>query len=98
MPVAFKKDAGSPTGYLRADNLQPNTAHPVDAFGTGCYIVHRDVFEALPKPWYKDVFSEDGMEKIMGEDIFFTTNAREAGFQPYYDTRCIAKHLVEASV
>ena len=65
---------------------------PVDHFGTGCYIVHRDVFLGSERPWYQDVYSypEDKTqrpEKLLGEDYYFTYHCKQAGFQPWFNPK-----------
>jgi GT2 family glycosyltransferase len=49
----------------------------VHAAGFGCILVHRNVFETLPKPWFKFVYA------TCSEDFYFLVNAKNAGFETW---------------
>lgn len=57
-----------------------------DASGGAFLLVHREVFEALEKPW----FVRDGAKK--GEDFYFFERARRAGFELWVDRSVICGH------
>ena len=66
----------------------------VAATGTGCLLIHRDVFEQMqadadgsPWCWFNDGerLSHDGERWWLGEDVLFCLTARAAGFQVYVD-------------
>lgn len=100
--VAFNRSGGTDQvpvwGRLEIENTQKNGYIPVDAFGTGCYAVHRDVFEQLEKPWYSFRYANGGLIRTYGEDIDFTYRAKQAGFQPQYDTDVFVPHLKEVKL
>lgn len=54
------------------DKKQPFKAH---AAGFGCVLVHRSVFEVMPRPWFR--FIEGGCS----EDFYFFVEAKEKGFE-----------------
>lgn len=86
MPVAMDrvKDGWKQRQTLGAG---PNE---VDAVGTGCIMVRREVFEKMPAPWFEFIKDERGMLKA-GEDFSFCQKAKELGFSIQFDTnyRCV---------
>ena len=48
--------------------------------GGGAFMVHRRVFEKLPRPWFGYDYDEDGIV-TRGADVKFFDDAREAGFE-----------------
>jgi len=69
--------------------LEPRPADalaPTRVCGTGCLLVNRRVFERVGRPWFKC------SRPHHGEDFYFTSKAREAGFQPYIDRSVIVGH------
>jgi hypothetical protein len=70
-------------GIKREDDLQELhlTTAPgwteVDGVGSGCLMVHRDVFAALTEPWF-ECSRKSGY--TCGEDFGFCDKARSAGF------------------
>lgn len=52
------------------------------AFGTGCYVVHRSVFAALTRPYFKVLDQQQpvGRWNTPCEDLHFCRAARAAGF------------------
>ena len=69
--------------------LEPRPADalvPTRVCGTGCLLVTRQVFERVERPWFKC------SARKHGEDFYFTSKAREAGFQPYVDRSVIVGH------
>jgi hypothetical protein len=84
-PVIIKMDAP-------ADQVTNGfwTGHPkglveVDATGTGCLLVKKEVFLSMKEPFFKFLSSyEDGLHQ--SEDIYFINGAREKGYKVYVDT------------
>jgi GT2 family glycosyltransferase len=58
---------------------------PVYAVGFGCVCVHRDVYKAMPPPWFHVPWDEENMRYDCGEDIYFCRKAHEAGFDVLLD-------------
>lgn len=54
----------------------------VDAIGFGVTMIKTQVFQQLDRPWFATPY--DGT-KLVGEDVFFCTRAREAGIKIYVD-------------
>lgn len=70
---------------------EPDGLLPVDVVGTHYTLVKREVFEALPQPWY--VRTTDPDVGSTGSDWYFCKQAREAGFPVYVDLTAISGHL-----
>lgn len=66
--------------------------HRVDAVGTGCILIRRDIFEKLQKPYFKFVY-KDGM-LINGEDFDFSERVGEV----HFDSRFICKHYTTLAI
>ena len=77
---------GRRSARLRLGGLQR-----VEAIGTGCLLVRREVFEQLPAPWF--VADRDGPTEGTCEDFSFCDKARAAGFPIYCDTSLVVGHL-----
>lgn len=95
-------------GYSVAPPFNPpyNGIHPVDFCGTGCLLVHRDVYvgilEKFPECLKEDApGNESGFftplqtpqGRMMGEDEAFGWRAAQAGFQSFIDFGCICGHV-----
>jgi hypothetical protein len=71
----------------------------VDATGTGCLLFDMDVFKRMRPPWFK--FRENPDESIggvVGEDIGFCSDLRNAGYRIFVDTSVPAGHLTTLEV
>lgn len=66
----------------------------VDAVGAASLLIAREVFERLPQPWWQFVFFGQH-KKLIGEDIWFCRNCKEAGIDVYVDTTVTSPHLGE---
>lgn len=64
---------------------------PVDVVGTHATLVKREVFERLPRPWYKRVTPPD--HGSTGSDWYFCRQATQAGFPVYVDMSVVSGHL-----
>ena len=51
----------------------------IDAAGTGCILIKRNVLEAIKAP-FERIFNDDGTEK-MGLDLSFSKKSKEKGFK-----------------
>ena len=63
----------------------------VDAVGTGCIFIKRNIIEKMKKPLFKYKYNKEGILSN-GEDFNFCDNAKKEGFKIFYDTRYIVNH------
>lgn len=75
--------------FPHKDKKTPFKTH---ASGFGCVLVHRSVFEALPKPWFKFI------ENTCSEDFYFFVNAQEKGFDVWAQPTIKLGHIGDAPV
>lgn len=75
---------------------EPGEVLEVDATGTGAIIISREVFEALPWPWFKYEYPERGHYPT--EDTFFCKLCKEHGIPMHVDTRIRNDHLMTVGV
>lgn len=75
--------------YTRPDSTG---LEQVESIGFGVILIHRSVFEALPRPYFDHVWqpevmnAETGLKGMFsGEDIYFCLLCREAGIPIYID-------------
>lgn len=81
-------DAGN---YLKEKGLQE-----VDATGTGCIIIKREVLEKLDHP-FRNEYDRDGIKKL-GNDFNFCKRAKELGFKVWVHLDYISDHISECSL
>lgn len=74
--------------------VEPNTGLvPIKGAGSSLILIKREVFEKMPKPWYRWLHEDDrGKEVEVGEDIHFIIKSLALGFKPMADTNIIAQH------
>lgn len=60
----------------------PEGLHRMASMPAGCLLIKMPVFLALPQPWFN---TKNVGEKIMGEDVYFSENARQAGYDIWCD-------------
>jgi hypothetical protein len=81
-------DAGN---YLEEKGLQE-----VDATGTGCIIIKREVLEKLEYP-FRNEYDKDGIKKF-GNDFNFCKRAKELGFKVWVHLDYITDHIADYSL
>ena len=61
--------------------------------GLGCVLIKREVFEAIPYPWFD--LKEKNPETLegYGSDMYFYTKVREAGLEVWIDPRVRCTHM-----
>ena len=67
--------------------------------GGGCILIRKNVFEAMPFPWWRNnvssITDENGVQysEVQTEDISFCSNARDMGFKVYCDLDTRVAHI-----
>lgn len=92
LPLVIKKNEN---GYVKADPLEYIYSDTdfinVDATGTGCVMIDREVLESLQSPWFEFDHNEyGGMGR--GEDFVFSSNAIEQGYDIFVSTKHVCRH------
>jgi len=105
----FKKQPPHPAvSARRCDPSDPQLLTPIDTLdkglveceviGMGAALIHREVFAAVPRPWFEyAVYAKTG-ERTVTEDVTFCDKARAAGFRLLTDTRLVCGHLRQVEV
>jgi len=75
--------------FPHKDKKEPFKVH---AAGFGCVLVHRSVFEVLPRPWFKFI------KGTCSEDFYFFVNAHEMGFELWAEPTINLGHIGDAPV
>ena len=70
----------------------------VDALGTGCIMVAREVFEQIEPPWFYNSYERAWRDEWPGEDIGFSNKCRDAGIKLYCDTTLTSPHLTTSKI
>lgn len=73
-------------GSIVIDNPPIEPLLECDAVATGCMVIHRSVFEALPQPWWE--YRDFGNS----EDLIFCEEAKDIGVDIYCDLSTICGH------
>lgn len=68
---------------------------PVDAMGTGCVIIARQVFEQMEPPWFAYGYNWANVNKYPSEDMFFSQQCRVHDIKMYCDTTTTSPHQGE---
>lgn len=79
-------------GSFMFPHKDKKTPFKVHSAGFGCILIHRSVFEALDKPWFKF------LEKTCSEDFYFLVNAQEKGFEIWATPVLKLGHIGDAPV
>lgn len=65
--------------------------------GTGCLLVHRDVFEDMGSFWFENEFNEYGIRSV-AEDFKFSEKAVDLGYQPYISSTEVVGHIKQVDL
>ena len=76
------------SGYMSIGLEQQSRLVRVDVTGLGCCLIHRSVFEKVPKPWF--VWEADGNSE---DFTFFEKVAATLDIRPVIDMECRFKQL-----
>lgn len=75
--------------FPHRDKKEPFKVH---AAGFGCVLIHRSVFEVMPRPWFQFI------KGTCSEDFYFFVNAQEYGFELWVDPTIMLGHLGDAPI
>ncbi len=92
-PQAFIREPG---GKLYTYEEWPKAIMQVNIIGMASVCIAREVFEKLPRPWFKYDYPEgvtDG--RYPSEDIAFCKACESAGIPIWVDTTITSPHLIE---
>lgn len=88
-PLVMTGDIGN---WTRINEWEDGELLKVDATGTGCLLFQSWIFEKIPFPWFEFRKNEE-LGGIIGEDIWFCHQAKQAGIPIYVDTTVKCGHL-----
>lgn len=90
-PILIKMDAPKDQVLNGFWVHHPKGLVEVDATGTGCLLVKREVFEAMEQPYF--VFYNNYRKGIyQSEDVYFLEKSKKYGYKVYVDTKHTCKH------
>lgn len=101
LPVAYLKtsDPAFPERYWNLTSYPKNQTIEVDAVGMGCCLVAREVYERVPKPWFRwqtvDGKPDEYDHRALGEDMYFCAAAQSHGYRVMLVTGCVCQHIGE---
>lgn len=73
----------------------PKSLFECFATGTGCMLIRTEVFKHIEKPWFNVAYEKGPQDGLVGEDIWFCRQARNAGYKIWVDPNLPVKHLGE---
>ncbi len=88
VPLALKRQG---RGYSNITPLAANELVEVDATGTGCMMIRRDVFAKLEKPYFEYLMDDEGLVQL-GNDFYFCMKAKMAGIPIHVHTGYVTAH------
>lgn len=90
---AFVKAEKDASGEMKTYIPQRHTGlHKINRCGASCFLVKREVFEALSKPYFLFDNNDDATLHKRSEDIYFCDKAKEADYEIYADTDVTCAH------
>jgi len=90
IPVGMTKNKN---GYHHDFKHSTPGLHRVDAVGTGCILIKREVFDHLDKPFFRFKYDTNGV-LINGEDFDFSERVESV----YFDARYKCKHYTTIGI
>lgn len=94
-PCAFVYGAD---GDLHAATEWDQGLVEVHAIGHGSILIAREVFETMEKPYWAYTYNHADRDIYPSEDMYFSFNARQAGFKMYCDTTQTSPHMIHGLV
>lgn len=70
----------------------------VVATGAACMLVSAEVFNSIKPPWFKILKPTKKRPFIVGEDVYFWTQVREAGYRIFVDTSIEVGHMSNLTI
>lgn len=92
-PLVFMRDDGGSYHAIAEWDEGLFAAH---AIGHGTLLVHRSVFERIPRPWWAYAYPNGTWQT--SEDIWFCQRCWEAGIPIWVDTTLSSPHLISSTV
>lgn len=80
--------------YKQYPKRQRDGLQEVDALGTGCMCIKREVLKKIPMPFI-DKIREGVGDRELGHDLYFCKRAKELGFKVYADWNMVCDHVKE---
>lgn len=80
-PVAYRKISGGPSWDWKCGDI-----FNVEGIGTGCLLIHTDIFSKIDKPWFRTVNEEISDDEgrlgraFITDDLFFCQKVLKAGY------------------
>lgn len=83
-----------PDGTMYSLTDWPKGLLKCNVVGTGAMLIHRSVFERIPRPWFENDYSlAANADAWPGEDVGFCKKCGEAGIDIWCDTTTTSPHL-----
>jgi len=87
-------------GYIVTDPdaaNSPDRVVEVDATGTTCLFIHREVIEKMESPWFLFEYDKEGKISL-GEDYYFCQKAKKLGYGIWIDKGHMTHHFKNTSL
>lgn len=89
-PVEIKENPYLHTPVTVYDERKP---FRVDCPGMGCVLISMDVFRTIEKPWFDLKSNSHGKKDGYGQDLYFYTKVRWAGFEVWVNPEVICDQI-----
>ena len=71
----------------------PNSPFVAHRTGGTCLLIRREVLQKLKQPYQKFEYDEQQLKLLRSEDIYFSDNIRNAGFNIWIDPQSVCHHF-----
>lgn len=93
-PVFYRGSLGQ-YKFIPDEEMYSGEVVEIDATGTGCLLLNMRIFDELKPPWFQFTMHRD---RPVGEDIYFCSQARQAGFKIFVDTSIAVGHMTTLTI